>query len=105
MGVRLGRDLDSVYNFLRSNLQLDNRIKFHGLIAKILEHTNPANSINIVSEYLKNTEDLDEIRRSLDLFRLSDVDENELDAVQKSASKLETTSTKAEDLELYAEVI
>ena len=74
MGIRLGRDLDSVYNFLRSNLQLDNRIKFHGLIAKILEHTNPANSINIVSEYLKNTEDLDEIRRSLDLFRLSDVD-------------------------------
>ena len=83
MGVRLGRDLDSVYNFLRSNLQLDNRIKFHGLIAKILEHTNPANSINIVSEYLKNTEDIDEIRRSLDLFRLSDVDENELDEFLK----------------------
>jgi len=85
MGIRLGRDLDNVYNFLRSNLQLDNRIKFHGLIAKILEHINPANSINIVSEYLKNTEDLDEIRRSLDLFRLSDVDENELDEFLKKA--------------------
>ena len=32
-------------------------------------------------------------------FGFTAVDENELDAVQKSASKLETTSTKAEDLE------
>ena len=34
-------------------------------------------------------------------FGFTAVDENELDAVQKSASKLETTSTKAEDLENY----
>lgn len=32
-------------------------------------------------------------------FGFTAVDENELDVVQKSASKLETTSTKAEDLE------
>ena len=85
MAVRLGSDLDNIYNFLRSNLQLDNRRKFHGLIAKILEHTTPANSINIVSEYLKNTDDLDEIKRSLDLFRTTDVDENDLDEFLKKA--------------------
>lgn len=85
MANRLGSDLDSIYTFLRSNLQLDNRRKFHGLISKILDHTNPANSINIVSEYLKNTDDLDEIRRSLDLFRVSDVNEDELDEFLKKA--------------------
>lgn len=79
MSDQLHRDLDTIYDFLRRDLKLDNRKKFHTLMKTLLMHDNPANSIKIVAEYIDKTDSVDEIKKSLDLFRVSDVGENEIE--------------------------
>ena len=77
------RSLDIIYNFLRRDLSLDNRRKFHSLIKILLNHDNPANSIKLVAEYIEKTENNDEIRKALDKFRVSDVKESDIEEFLK----------------------
>jgi hypothetical protein len=79
MSDQLHRDLDTIYDFLRRDLKLDNRKKFHTLMKTLLIHDNPANSIKIFAEYINKTDSVDEIKKSLDLFRVSDIQENEIE--------------------------
>lgn len=88
---RLDRDLSDIYDFLRKELVVDNRRKFHGLITKILEHDNASNSINLVANYVRNTESVDEIRRTIDIFRKKKVSEEDLEMFLTKAKFSEYT--------------
>lgn len=77
------RDLDIIYNFLRRDLSLDNRRKFHSLIKALLNYDNPANSIGLVAQYIEKTDNNDEIRKTLDMFRVSDVNETDIEEFLK----------------------
>lgn len=73
------RDLDTIYNFLTRSLSLDNRRKFHSLVKILLSHDNQANSISLVAQYIEKTDSDDEIRKSLDKFRVSNVSESDIE--------------------------
>jgi hypothetical protein len=88
---RLDKDLNDIYDFLRKDLKVDNRRKFHGLIWKILEHDNPANSINLVANYVRNTESVDEVIKTLNSFRKKYVGEEGLEEFLKKAKYSEYT--------------
>jgi hypothetical protein len=77
------KDLDTIYNFLRRDLSLDNRRKFHSLIKTLLNYENPANSIRLITQYIEKTEDNDEIGRALDKFRVSNVNESDIEEFLK----------------------
>jgi len=79
MADQLHRNLDTIYTFLRRDLKLDNRKKFHDLMKILLTHDNPANSIKIFAEYIDKTDSIDEIKKSLDLFRVSNVDQTDIE--------------------------
>ena len=81
----LHKDLDTVYNFLRRDLSIDNRRKFHNLIKVLMGYDNQANSINLVAEYIRKTDSVDEVSISLDLFRKKDIDENDIEKFLKQA--------------------
>lgn len=88
---RLGRDISDIYDFLRQDLVRDNRRKFHTLLNTILEYNNPANSINLVAEYVRNTENSDEVRNTINTFKSSNVSESELENFLSRAKYSEYT--------------
>jgi hypothetical protein len=88
---RLDKDLNDIYDFLRKDLKVDNRRKFHGLIWKILDHDNPANSINLVANYVRNTDNVDEVVKTLNSFRKKFVGEEGLEEFLKKAKFSEYT--------------
>jgi hypothetical protein len=88
---RLDRDLSDIYDFLRKELVVDNRRKFHSLIGKILEHDNASNSINLVANYVRNTDSVDEIKRTIDIFRKKNVSEEDLEMFLTKAKYTEYT--------------
>lgn len=88
---RLDRDLNDIYNFLRVDLLVDNRTKYHSLLGKILEYDNPANSINLVANYVRDSDNMDEVMKSLDSFRRNDVSEKNLEDFLKKAKFSEYT--------------
>ena len=81
----LHKDLDTVYNFLRRDLSIDNRRKFHNLIKVLMGYDNQANSINLVAEYIRKTDSADDIAISLDLFRKKDIGEDDIEKFLKQA--------------------
>tara|TARA_R110002020_G_scaffold138469_5_gene308521 strand:+ start:3012 stop:5774 length:2763 start_codon:yes stop_codon:yes gene_type:complete len=81
----LHKDLDTVYNFLRRDLSIDNRRKFHNLIKVLMGYDNQANSINLVAEYIRKTDSADDITISLDLFRKKDIGEDDIEKFLKQA--------------------
>jgi hypothetical protein len=82
---RLHTDLDEIYNFLRKDLKIGNLRKFHSLVKVVFNHENPANTFNLIADYIRNHENIDEIKRTLDLFRGSDVAEAEIEEFLKKA--------------------
>jgi len=82
---KLHRNIDVIYDFLRRDLSLDNRRKFHSLIKVIFNYDNPANTIELIAEYIKKTDSAEEIRKSLDLFRKEDVQESDIENFLKRA--------------------
>lgn len=88
---RMDRDLSDIYDFLRKDLKVDNRRKFHSLMWTILEHDNPANSINLVADYVRNTENVDEVVKTLNSFRKKYVGEEGLSEFLKKAKFSEYT--------------
>ena len=62
-------NIDKLYNFLRRDLMLDNRRKFHSLLKSILSYDDPANTINIIVDFIEDTDSVDEIEVALDRFR------------------------------------
>ena len=78
---KLHYNIDKIYNFLRRNLSYDNRVKFHRLMKVILEYENPANTMNIIVDFIEGGNSVDEITYSLDRFRKEGggVDENSID--------------------------
>jgi len=91
LAERMDKDLSDIYDFLRKDLKVDNRRKFHGLMWVILDHDNPANSINMVADYIRNTENADEVRRTLRSFRKNFVGEDGLGEFLKRAKFSEYT--------------
>lgn len=81
----LHKDLDTIYNFLRRDLSIDNRRKFHNLIKVLMGYDNQANSINLVAEYIRKTDSADDIAISLDLFRKKDISEDGIENFLKQA--------------------
>ena len=81
----LHKDLDTVYSFLRRDLSIDNRRKFHNLIKVLMGYDNQANSINLVAEYIRKTDSADDIAISLDLFRKKDIGEDDIEKFLKQA--------------------
>ena len=65
-------NIDKIYNFLRRDLMLDNRRKFHGLLKTILSYDDPANTMNIIVKFIEETDSVDEVEVALDRFRKSD---------------------------------
>ncbi len=91
LSERLHIDVSHIYNFLSMGLRVDNRRKFHSLMKKILDHDNPANSINLVSEFIRNTEDVDVVKRTIDRFRKKSIGESGLEDFLKTAKFSEYT--------------
>jgi len=81
----LHKDLDTIYSFLRRDISIDNRRKFHGLIKVLIDYDNQANSIHLVAEYIRKTNSADDINISLDLFRKKDIDEVDIEKFLKQA--------------------
>ena len=79
----LHKDLDVIYDFLRRDLSIDNRRKFHNLVKVLMSYDNQANSINLVSNYISKTDSADDISISLDLFRKKDIDEQDIESFLK----------------------
>lgn len=74
-------NIDKIYNFLRRDLKYDNRVKFHSLMKSILEYDDPANTMNIIVEFIEDTDSVDEIANALDRFRSSnDLSEKDIDS-------------------------
>lgn len=65
-------NIDKIYNFLRRDLMLDNRRKFHSLMGSILSYDDPANTMNIIVDFIEDTDSVDEIEIALDRFRKSE---------------------------------
>jgi uncharacterized protein (DUF1697 family) len=65
-------NIDKIYNFLRRDLMLDNRRKFHGLLKTILSYDDPANTMNIIVKFIEETDSVDEVEVALDRFRKSE---------------------------------
>lgn len=68
---KLHYNIDKIYNFLRRDLKYDNRVKFHSLMKTILEYDDPANTMNIIVDFIEDTDSIDEIANALDRFRKS----------------------------------
>ncbi len=79
------KDLDTIYSFLRRDITIDNRRKFHHLIKVLMGYDNQANSVNLVAEYIRKTNSADDIAISLDLFRKKDIDESDIEKFLKKA--------------------
>lgn len=79
----LHKDLDIIYNFLRRDLTVDNRRKFHNLVKVLMSYDNQANSINLVSNYISKTNSADDVSISLDLFRKKDIEEQDIESFLK----------------------
>jgi hypothetical protein len=82
---KLHRNIDVIYDFLRRDLSLDNRRKFHSLIKVIFNYDNQANTIELIADYIKKTDSAEEIRKSLDLFRKEDIQESDIENFLKRA--------------------
>ena len=77
---KLHYNIDKIYSFLRRDLKYDNRVKFHGLMKTILEYDDPANTINIIVNFIEDTDSVDEIANALDMFRKSgEVSESDIE--------------------------
>ena len=81
----LHKNIDIIYNFLRRDLSLDNRRKFHALIKVIFGYDNPDNTMKLIADYINGTYSADEIRKGLDLFRKEDVAESDIEEFLKKA--------------------
>jgi len=94
-------NIDKLYNFLRRDLMLDNRRKFHGLMKTILSYDDPANTINIIVDFIDGTESVDEIEVALDRFRKSkDVGGEDID---KFLRYIKTTGHQEYEKSFYGE--
>ena len=77
---KLHHNIDKIYNFLRRDLKYDNKVKFHSLMKTILEYDDPANTMNIIVNFIESTDSVDEIANALDKFRKSnEVSESEIE--------------------------
>lgn len=77
---KLHYNIDKIYSFLRRDLKYDNKRKFHSLMKTILEYDDPANTMNIVVNFIEGENNVDEIGVALDRFRKSkEVSEPEID--------------------------
>jgi hypothetical protein len=74
-------NINKLYNFLRRGLKIDNRHKFHGLLKVILGYNDPANTLNIIIDFIENPETDSNISKALDSFRSfgDEVSEDELE--------------------------
>ncbi len=94
-------NIDKLYNFLRRDLMLDNRRKFHGLMKTILSYDDPANTINIIVDFIDGTESVDEIEVALDRFRKSkDIGGEDID---KFLRYIKTTGHQEYEKSFYGE--
>ena len=94
-------NIDKLYNFLRRDLMLDNRRKFHGLMKTILSYDDPANTINIIVDFIDGTESVDEIEVALDRFRKSkDISGEDID---KFLRYIKTTGHQEYEKSFYGE--
>lgn len=87
---RMDKDLSEIYDFLRTDVR-DNRRKFHSMLELILQHENPANSLHLLSDYIKKTDNNDEINRMIDRFRRGRISSSGLDNFLKQAKFSEYT--------------
>lgn len=62
-------NIDVVYEFLTKKITNNNEVKFNRLIKTILNYDNPTNTLNIVADFIRNTDNTDEISTTLDKFR------------------------------------
>lgn len=99
---KLHYNIDKIYNFLRRDLSYDNRVKFHRLMKVILEYENPANTMNIIVDFIEGENNVDKIAYSLDKFRKSDggVDENSIDEFLR---KIKSTAHQEYEKSFYGE--
>ena len=94
-------NIDKLYNFLRRDLMLDNRRKFHSLMKTILSYDDPANTINIIVDFIDGTESVDEIEVALDRFRKSkDIGGEDID---KFLRYIKTTGHQEYEKSFYGE--
>jgi hypothetical protein len=68
LATRLVKDISDIYSNLRPGI-LDNRTKFHRLVTILMEHDTPANSINMVAEFIRKAKDSDETEKMLNALR------------------------------------
>ena len=68
---KLHYNIDKIYSFLRRDLKYDNKRKFHSLMKTILEYDDPANTMNIIVNFIEGENNVDEIGVALDRFRKS----------------------------------
>jgi hypothetical protein len=68
LGERLIKDVSDIYSNLRPGI-LDNRTKFHKLIDILMEHDTPANSINMIADFIRKAKDSDETEKMLNSLR------------------------------------
>lgn len=99
---KLHYNIDKIYNFLRRDLRYDNRVKFHRLMKVILEYENPANTMNIIVDFIEGGNNRDEITYSLDRFRKEGggVDENGIDEFLR---KIKSTAHQEYEKSFYGE--
>jgi hypothetical protein len=77
---KLHYNIDKIYSFLRRDLKYDNKVKFHSLMKTILEYDDPANTMNIIVDFIEDTDSVDEIANALDRFRKSgEVSESDIE--------------------------
>lgn len=94
-------NIDKLYNFLRRDLMLDNRRKFHSLMKTILSYDDPANTINIIVDFIDGAESIDEIGVALDRFRKTkDIGGEDID---KFLRYIKTTGHQEYEKSFYGE--
>jgi hypothetical protein len=73
-------NIDKIYDYLRRDLKIDNRKKFHGLMKTILSYTDPANTLNIIVEFIERKSNNPSISLALKKFRhAKDINEKDIE--------------------------
>ncbi len=88
----LHHSIKNIYDFLRSDLNLDNKKKFHTLMSTVLGYTDTVNTLKILSDLIDSGGKNEIIKKSLDKFRFSkNIDEEYLDTFLKQIKSISHT--------------
>ena len=99
---KLNYNLDKIYNFLRRDLKIDNTVKFHKLFKVILSYDDPVNTMGIITNFIDDVGNTDDIRDALDKFKKTEGSISEYD-IDKFLRYVKSTGHQEYEKSFYGE--